>query len=233
MDGPHYDSRAWTGEIGVRAPLPYHLQQQRDRSIFPPRSEEQYRAFIQASSLIASPLLLLCSNGLLRASIPDCSASTPYLALYAGVGALLAGLTLFNFVDRNIAPRLCRRLAMAGWIFVILASFTWLAAGAYAHQVATAGPVLRAQIVSQRVESRRLIRIVTSNLVLQDGSNVTITGYGGGPRHCFDVRRIQGPWGFAWLRLVGVSPDPGPGQLAWPIDRGTCFSSAPLDGMGR
>jgi hypothetical protein len=232
MDGPHYDSRAWTGEIGVRTPLPYHLQQQQDRSLSPPRSEEQYRAFIHAALLIVSPLLLLCSNGLLRASIPDCSAATPSVALYGGTGVLVAGFVLFNLVDRNIAARLCRWAAMAGWISMIFASFAWLAAGAYAHQAAAAGPVLRAQIVAQRLQSHRFIRIVRSDLALQDGTTSTITGYDGGSRHCLDVRRIEGPWGFSWLRIAGASPDPGPGQLAWPIDREICFSAAPLADMG-
>ena len=73
---------------------------------------------------------------------------------------------------------------------------------------------------------------MTSVFALQDGTTATVTGYNGGARRCFAVRRLQGPYGFAWLRMIDASPDPGPGQLAWPIDPANCFSAAPLQSMG-
>jgi hypothetical protein len=232
MDPPHIDSSAWTGEVRQPAALPYELYQRRVRPLI---TGAQNRAMPQAFLLTFSPLLLVFSNWLLHASIRDLGVGSPGILVPAMIVAL-AGAGLMLLADRNILPRLCCWIALAGWIVMIPVAFAWFAAGAYAHRVAVAGPVVRAQIAGQRSESRRASSNIVTTFVLQDGAVVETRDYHGGDgagRGCFAVRWLQGPYGFAWLRIADASPSPGPGQLAWSIDPTACFSAAPLTGMGR
>jgi hypothetical protein len=44
---------------------------------------------------------------------------------------------------------------------------------------------------------------------------------------CTEVQRLQGDYGFVWIRVVDRSPPPVH-EIAWPIRREDCFSNKPL-----
>jgi hypothetical protein len=50
---------------------------------------------------------------------------------------------------------------------------------------------------------------------------------------CTLVQRLDGPFGFSWLRVLGRSRRPERGQLNWAIRREECFSSIPLTSLPR
>jgi len=44
---------------------------------------------------------------------------------------------------------------------------------------------------------------------------------------CTEVQRLQGDYGFVWIRVVDRSRPPVH-EIAWPIRREDCFSNKPL-----
>src|SRR5207249_4874051 len=61
-----------------------------------------------------------------------------------------------------------------------------------------------------------------------EGENIgTAVPYG---TTCAEVQRLQGEYGFAWVKVVGKSPPPEH-EIAWPIRREDCFSNKPLSSL--
>lgn len=52
-------------------------------------------------------------------------------------------------------------------------------------------------------------------------------------RRCSLVRRLDEPYGYAWVRVLERSRSPGSGELSWPIRREECFSDIPLSTLPR
>ena len=50
---------------------------------------------------------------------------------------------------------------------------------------------------------------------------------------CALVQRLDGPYGFSWVRVLDRSRPPARGQLAWPVRREECFSNIPLSTLPR
>lgn len=79
-------------------------------------------------------------------------------------------------------------------------------------------------------------RTMTSFFQRSDGSYVDGSEAGApvdyGPR-CSLVQRLDGPYGYAWVRVLERSRSPGRGELSWPIRREECFSDIPLSTLPR
>jgi hypothetical protein len=215
--------------------LPPELERLKVRQSYGSYSDEQVRAFLHVALLLASPLVYLLATWVISAGSSGYLIEAPApggLAYLPIAAALLLFLCLKKAKDVLVAP--LRWLALAGWLAVVAGSLLYAGLGLAARAAATAGPALRALPVSEESHGRT-IRIQTTRFSLQDGSSATVTSSSGFAvgRSCYLVHRMQGSRGFAWLRIVDWSPGPGPGQLAWPIDRDDCFSAADLSTLGR
>ena len=221
------DPSQWKAIVG-RASLPPHLQGLASR---PLHSAEQHAALRQTLLMIFSPVILGIAWLVAGFAIRDLAVDAPPLGPIALIVAVI-GFGLWWGAVRDFMPRLCGALARLGWVVVATGAFAYSSVSIYAHREAAAGPLLRAQVA--RIESHGR-GLATAILILQDGSSVAVqTSAGGlGTRRCYAVRRVTGPYGFAWVRMVDASPPPGPGQLEWPIDLADCFSATPLSSMGR
>lgn len=153
----------------------------------------------------------------------------------SGYSPLIIGLLLMYLVHKNMLVPLIRWIALAGWITVVAGSLVYAGFGIKARAEATIGPVLRAQPVAQDCHGRRFFRTCATTFALGDGTHVLTNSRSSFRvgRSCYEVRRVRGGHNFAWLRIVAASPEPGPGQLAWPIDRAECLSSVDLSILGR
>ena len=221
------DPSQWKAIVG-RPSLPPYLQGLASRPLY---SAEQHKALQHTILMIFSPLFLGLAWLVVGSATGDLPVDAPPLRPMAAIVAMV-GFGFWWGAERDFVPRLWGVLARLGWISVAAGAFAYLAVSMYAHRAAVAGPVLRAQVARFASRGRGP---VTAILVLQDRSTVAVQTAAGslGSRRCYAVRRIAGPNGFAWLRVVDASPPPGPGQLEWPIDRTDCFSAAPLSSLGR
>ena len=50
---------------------------------------------------------------------------------------------------------------------------------------------------------------------------------------CALVQRLDGRYGFSWVRVLDRSRPPAAGQLSWPVRREDCFSEIPLSALPR
>jgi hypothetical protein len=217
-----HDSRQWTAVIGEPWLPPDLLALQNP----PVRDPDAIRALGAALLLLLSATFPLAASWLADVAAADFRIAGPDIHLIS-YAALIAGLTLLALGRVGRIARPCTWLAMAGAIASTLASIAYVPVALQAHESAVAGPALRADVAGLRRNGRRS---ATTIFRLRDGTFVA-TGNAGARRYsrlCLSVRRLHGPRGFAWLRVVETSPLPQPGGLAWPIDHATCFSDADL-----
>jgi len=221
--GKHqHDSSRWTGVIGEPW-LPPDLQALQNRPVINP---VQLPALGAGLLLLLSATFPLAASSLADAAAADFRIAGPEVRLIS-YAAMIAGLTLLALGQVGRITRLCTWLAMAGAIAATLASLAYVPVAIWAHDSAVAGPGLRADVARLRRNGRRS---VTTIFRLRDGT-FAATGSRAAARfrrQCLSVRRLHGPLGFAWLRVVDSSPSPQPGGLAWPIDHAACFSDADL-----
>jgi hypothetical protein len=217
-----HDSGQWIGVIGEPW-LPPDLQALQNR---PVRNPAQIPALGAALLLLLSATFPLAASALADMAAVDFRIAGPDIHLIS-FAALIAGLTLLALGRVRRITRPCTWLAIVGAITTALASIAYVPVALWAHESAVAGPALRADVARLRRNSRRS---VTTIFRLRDGtfaatSNATARRFS---RLCLSVRRLHGPWGFSWLRVVESSPSPQAGGLAWPIDHAACFSDADL-----
>jgi hypothetical protein len=220
------DSKGWTGG---EPPAPACRDEVRIwRRPLARSTPHQFWGRFHAMLLLASPFLLWVADWVLRLSTADLSVTGPAVGAYYLLPSLGA-LALLGLMRWDEAARICRRIAQAGWLAALASAAIYVGMGVRAHGAAAAGPAVRAQIVHvERHGSRSPDEMV---FALQDGSEVRTLGDlpgRGNSRGCFLVRRLEGAYGFSWLRILEISPGPGPGQLDWPVDRADCFSATPL-----
>lgn len=186
--------------------------------------------------LMLSSILLWLAGMLVGAASSDLLVAPVPLSSFWPV-PFVCGLALWFLAGRGNAATFCRRLGIAGWITVAVASFVYATAGIYAVGHVAVGPQMRGQIAKMEARGgRRSTTIAT--LALEDGTFVATDDYPadeyGSLGRCLEVRMLTGPLGFTWLRISGAAPLPtslGPGQLDWPVkpvDRADCFSGKPL-----
>jgi hypothetical protein len=233
MNPPGIDSSRWTGELGGPfIPPPPIVGRWPELKA---RGGIQGKADGCTTLFVFVPLFLLVAHWLARMAISDLLVAAPSLGL-AVLGLMLFAFALNCLARIGIFSRLCLWVAIVGGAAVPVGIVAYLVVAIDAHRSAAVGPAQRAEIVSVKSHGRHSFG-ATTRFLLQDGSLVETDdyaafGYGAASR-CFSVRVLRGANGFAWIRVVDASPVPGPGQLAWPIDREACFSNAPLSALGR
>ena len=232
------DSKGWTGEPAppppvsppslnpmppLRPPLPW-------RGTEAPARTPRFRAKRHAVLAIFAPFLVALAAFALKLGIQDLWITAPDVWMPV-VAASSFGCALYALAEFGILPRLVRWTALAAWLASAGAAAAYLVLGGHAHATARAGPLLRAAVA--RVVREQRDGPAATVLRLQDGSLAATYDRIRRPRACFAVRRLEGPNGFSWLRIVETSPPPGPGQFDWPVDRANCFSTAPLASLRR
>jgi hypothetical protein len=226
------DSKGWTGEPSpppppppslnpmppLRPPLPW-------RGTGAPVRSPRFRAKRHAALAIVAPFLLAGAAFLLKLGISDLWITAPDVWLPVTAASTL-GCLLYALAEFDILPRLVRWVAFAAWPLAVAAAFGYIVLGASAYGAAREGPVLRALVAG--VARGRGDSASASVFRLQDGSVAATYDQIRRPRACFAVRRLEGPNGFSWLRIVETSPPAGSGQLDWPIDGNACLAGATM-----
>lgn len=122
--------------------------------------------------------------------------------------------------------------ACAATIAVSIA-FAYFGIDAYAHAIARA-PERSFELY--KVYGRRSFKHVVYWHQRPDGT--TVEGFNHGralpyAQTCALVQRLDGRYGFSWVRVLDRSRAPRRGQLIWPVRREECFSSIPLSSLPR
>lgn len=86
-----------------------------------------------------------------------------------------------------------------------------------------------------KTEGRRIKRTIIWH---QRANGSTVEGFNEGrplaySSVCALVQRLDGPYGFSWVRVLERSRPPGRGQLSWPVRREDCFSHVPIASLPR
>lgn len=185
-----------------------------------------------AGWLLVSPFALLASWLALRGLTPgNLVADNGHVLLLWGLAMIgLAGLQLKSRSHRH---KLVRFIILATALGATVAlSVAYLSLGLLSHARAIKSEPQRAfEYVSGRGRSPDVYYHVR-----EDGSSVEGARYDRREpygRVCTLVQRLDGPYGFSWVRILDRSPGPGRGQLAWPISQEDCFSQKPLSELGR
>jgi hypothetical protein len=185
-----------------------------------------------ATLLLLSPLMLLVAWLALAAITPDTLGqdNRHWLILWGSAVAALAATQ----ITWPYARAIFIRKAILGLALVATAgaSVAYVYLGLTSHAGATASAPERA-FEWQHSCGRHCTRTLHQRA---DGS--TLEGiHVGAPaqeaRSCALTQRLDGPYGFSWVRVLDRSRTPRRGQLAWPISREECFSDEPLSSLPR
>jgi hypothetical protein len=240
MDPGRINSEGWTGDIESQTAPGNRWEQQPARYVpwnlsrFDERTPDQSHAQLHAILVMAVPLLLFPLDTAMLAGFPsDFRTAEPPITLFFVIAAIL-GVTLLAIASyRAKAARACRVIGKVTWLTGVAACFAYFFIGLSAHGGAATGPVQRAQILDSVYErstgyrAPSYVRRKGALFLLQDGTQLTTIDYPAG-RNCFAVQRVEGRFGFAWLRIVDRLPGSVPGLENWPVDRAACFSATPL-----
>lgn len=146
--------------------------------------------------------------------------------------ASMLGFLVLMWAARHELPPFVLRLS---WIIgILLFAFALILPPLtiYSYLHAEAGPRHRMQLVKQNSGVDGAV------FALDDGTSVQAQFYWRSRRsitrngECFSVRRLTGPFGFSWIKVLETTPRPRNGGLWWTIPRKDCFSSKPLSSMG-
>lgn len=244
----HFDSSKWTGppdeqlaprrgafthRIGghsVASDYQRFLAAQRAAAAMPP---EVRRVIRLAMLLLFSPVLLWLAWLLLQSATREAIAQdNSHVLIWWGLGSIgLSLLLVMNWRAGNLVWLRKAILAVALLATVAVAiGYVYLGIDAYAHA--------RASAPERTFELRSSCgRRCVENLH-QRADGTTVQGARMGrplaqARSCALVQRLDGEYGFTWVRVLERSRVPGRGQLAWPISREECFSDMPLSSLPR
>lgn len=146
--------------------------------------------------------------------------------------ASIPGFLVLMWAARHELPPFAVRLCciIAGLLFTLAFILPPLTVCSYLH--AEIGPRHRMQLV------RPNNGVDGAVFALDDGSYVEAQFYWRSQRsiarngECFSVRRLTGPFGFSWMKVLETTPRPRHGELWWTIPREDCFSNKPLSSLG-
>jgi hypothetical protein len=176
--------------------------------------------------LLVSPLLLIGARLFAAAATAD--------ILAADHGAWLAiwGIGVFGLAILQLKKLFKRAPAWTNFVLALVLAQTVAVAVLYDYAAITSRrsavpgtPERTYEIVRHR---NRLPDYVVHQRA--DGSTVEGEDIGAAVPYgtaCVEVQRLQGHYGFAWVKVVGRSPPPEH-EVAWPIRREDCFSDKPL-----
>jgi len=207
------------------------LAAQRPLFEFPPETQGTRRL---AAWLFLSPLLLWAAWVIVEYSSNDWlfEDNRRYLVI-TGLGAM--AIAAWQFQSRSTGLIQLRDAFLAIMLAAVLACsivYAWAGINGHAHAIASS-PERTFELVTTK--GYRIHRTVIWHQ-RKDGTNVE--GYRRErPRPysstCTLVQRLDGSYGFGWVKVLDRSRSPASGQLSWPIRREECFSEIPLSSLPR
>lgn len=205
------------------------LEAERIAAIIPP---EVRSVMSLAALLLFSPLLLWVAWLFLGAVTRD-EIGQGNSQLLIGWGSTVVALALTQIAWRSVRAIFLRKALIGlALLATAAASVAYVYLGLTSYVNAAASPPERTYEFSRRC-GPRCVAIIHQRA---DGS--TLEGsHVGAPvqdaRSCALAQRLEGEFGFTWVRVIERSRTPGRGQLAWPISREECFSNEPLSSLPR
>lgn len=220
------------GQHSISSDYQRIAEAQRVAALIPP----EVRGVIRLATItLLSPLALWLAWAFVEAITRD--------QLVQGHGDLLTlwGLGVVALSAWQLFSRSKILLGLRKAFLIALMVSTVAVAGAYgyfgiearAHVIATA-PERTLELY--KVRGRRPFKEVVVWHQRPDGSTVEGINQGRPVPYattCALVQRLEGPYGFSWVRVVDRSRPPAQGQLSWPVRREECFSTIPLSVLPR
>lgn len=182
--------------------------------------------------LFGSPLILWIAWQVLRWSSSSIIVADNRDVLVAWGLAMIA-LGLWQVLSRS--PRLVL-LRKAILLLALVATFA--VAAAYLYAGIDARRNARASAPERTYVLARSCGRGCVTAVHQRADGTTVEGIDMGPpvefaRICSLVQRLDGAYGFSWVRVLQRTRAPRGGELPWPIRREECFSAIPLSELPR
>jgi len=237
MDEPLIHSESWTGPPEVPNPDSYLPR------IYPrvPTKEEIRAAqrkmtrplafgILASGAWMTGGVILMKTAEILYAVMPAIPVDVP--PIWAFGYASIPGFLVLMWALRHELPPFAVRLssiigALLYALALILPPLTF-----YSYLHAEVGPRHRMQLMRQNDVVDGAV------FALDDGSSVEAQFYWRSHRYinrngeCFSVRKLTGPFGFSWMKVLETPPPPRNSELWWAIKREDCFSNKPLSTLG-
>lgn len=217
------DPQQWIAMRGEPMPFEAELRVNWNR-----KEARKGQAYLHASALFATAILAWFVCDAAARSTPDylvqISPFLPVVCLIGGLASAAIGLA----ISRDFRSALMRRVAKFGWVGMLAVIPLFFALFAISYRSAPLVEPVRAQVTGHESHGRSPFRSTSTILAFEDGATVTVRGSAGHRHACLLVRKVDGPFGFQWLRIEDRSPSPGRGQLNWPVPREACFSDRSL-----
>jgi hypothetical protein len=146
--------------------------------------------------------------------------------------ASIPGFLVLMWAARHELPPFALRVSCILGILLYALALSLPPLTLYSYLHAEVGPRHRMQLVRQNDGVDGAV------FALDDGSLVEAPFYWRSHRHitrngeCFSVRRLAGPFGFSWMKVLETTPRPQNSELWWTITRDDCFSNKPLSTLG-
>lgn len=184
--------------------------------------------------LLVSPLLLVVANQIVHSTGRDLIVQDNKAYLFAwGFG--VAALALSQMVTKSLALIWARKAILVG-AFLATVGVT----GGYIYVAAKSR---QNAVVSTPERTYELYRStgrapLRRTEILHQRADGTLLGRGRWKpvpyaTTCALVQRLQGQYGFSWVRVLERSRPPRRTGLHWPIRREECFSDTPLSSLPR
>ena len=223
MAEPVIHSASWTGDIGVPSPPQY-------RGSLPKMTRPLALGILASGAWMTGGVMLMKMAEFLYWVMPAIPIDAP--PIWAFGYASIPGFFVLMWAARHELPPFALRLSciVGSLLYALALILPPLTAYSYLH--AEAGPRHRMQL------DRQSNGVDGAVFTLDDGSSVEAQFYWRSQRsitrngECFSVRRLTGPFGFSWMKVLEMTPRPRNGGLWWTIPREDCFSNKPLWSLG-
>ncbi len=244
MSEPFHASN-WTGDLTYRVGASsvtsdYEMllrageERERERRNVPPEVARAIRATVRLALVVMlSPVLLWVAWLVLRSATRDfLLQDNSYVLLASGACTIgMAALLCMSWGGRNLFW-----LRKAGLMATLLATvgvsigYAYLGLSAHTH-AATSAPERVFAVYNKsgkgRFERSGSRHQRADGTIIEDGSRVEPWPYA---YTCELVQRLNGDYGFSWVRVVDRSQAPA-NEIPWPIRREDCFGEKPVSSL--
>jgi hypothetical protein len=184
--------------------------------------------------LLASPLLLVVANWIVHSTGRDLIVHDNKTYLFAWTFGIVA-LALSQMVSRSLVLIWARKAILVSAIlatFAVAVGYVYIAAKS--RQSAVASTPERAyefyRSSGWRSSKKTQIFHQRADGTLLAGGRSERLPYG---TTCALVQRLDGQYGFSWVRVLERSRPPRRSGVHWPVRREECFSDIPLSSLPR
>lgn len=188
----------------------------------------------RAGLLLASPLLLVVANWIVHSTGRDLIVQDNKTHLFAWAFGV-AALALSQMVSRSLILIWARKAILVSGIlatFGVAGGYVYLAAKSRQNAVASTPERTYEFYRSSGWRSSKKTEILHQRA---DGSLLTGGHWAPAPyaTTCALVQRLEGQYGFTWVRVLERSRPPRRTGVHWPVRREECFSNIPLSSLPR